>query len=263
MSQGPSTNIAKDIDAGNGILYYATTPYTSFASALTGTRWRKFGMMKDQVYIQVAREYLEFYSGVPSSKQAEYVTSEDVMMGGTALEGRPGILAQLLGGMEVVRTTKASSPAPSTVQTGSTKTSIIFADITGYAAHDEIKVGTQYGRIASIDTATDTATLYEGLDGDEDPTPGDVIAKVDTSAITLGTLTAPEYLSLKFSHEMIGGYGSFDFIILKAQIRSNFDVNFQDNTKTPESIGYGFTASAIRDTTIESGNTAYWQWTQS
>jgi hypothetical protein len=266
MSQNASTRCALDIDAGNGILYFVDEPFSSFSSAIASTKWRKLGMMKDQVNLQVPREFLEFYSGVPSALQAQYVTAEDVMLGGNLLEGSPENVARILGGMDLTYTTKASSPVPTTVLTGSTKSSIIVADSTGYAAGDQIQVGTgasaQYGRIRSIDTATDTFTLYEGLDNDVTPDPGAAVAKVDQVYFDLGTLTAPDYIALKFSHTFLGGYGSFDLYILKAQIKSNFDTNFQDNTKTPESIGYGFQAMSIKDPEVESGKTARWLYTQ-
>jgi hypothetical protein len=259
-NQPSAALIGADITAGNGVLYYAPTFFTSFTDAKASTAWRKMGMMKSAANIGISREYLEFFSGVPAALVQTYITAEDITISGDLLEGRPENIARILGGVNLVRTVKASAPAPTTVAASSTKTLINLTSATGYKAGDEIRVGAappyQYGRIKTL--TGNAATLYQGLDLDITPTPGDEVAKVDTSTMDLGALAAPANVALKFSYTMLGGYGSFDLIVLKAQFKSNFDLAFQDNTRTPEGIGFSFTATGIKDADVEGGIIAQW-----
>lgn len=268
-TQSPSTLVPADIDLGGAIVYFAPQAFSSFSSAQSSTKWRKMGLLKEGVTLDVTREIIEFYSGFPARLQKTYVSAEDVRASGQILETNVRNIARVLGIPEsaLTVTVKATSPAPATVGTGSTTASIVFSDITGYAVDDEIRVGNsgtyQYGRIKSINTGTDTATLYEGLSGDTIPTVGHAIAKVDTIAVDFGALTNPQDVALKISHTYPGGYGSYDIIILKAQMTGNLSVLWGDNTQTPDSIGVPFEIRAIADPDVESGKTARWVATQS
>lgn len=264
-TQSPSTLVASDIDLGGCILYYAPTSFTTFTDAIAATSWRKFGMMNEGVQLDLTREMIRFFSGFPARLQKQYVSSEDLRISGQMLEVTVRNAARGLGGLTVVETVKTTSPAPATVATGSTKSSIVFDDITGYAVDDEIRVGNsgsyQYGRIRSINTATDTATLYEGLSGDTVPTVGHAIAKIDTSYVELGSLTEPADIAIKISHTLPGGYGSYDMYVIKAQMTGNLSMNWGDNTQTPGTISIPFEVSAIADPDVESGKTARWIFT--
>lgn len=258
-SQGASTLVGADITAGNGILYYAPTSFPDYTTAKASTKWRKLGLTEG-LNFKLTRQFLDFYSGVPAGLQQTFVTAEDAMFSGNLLEGSPVNMALILGGLNLIRTVKAGSPAPTTAASASTKTLINFTSATGYKAGDEIQVGAQFGRIKSFNGLA--ATLYQGLDGDAAPTTGDVIAKVDTSTIDLGLLSAPANVALKLSHTIIGGYGSYDMYMLKAQFRSDLDSTWQDNTKTPAAVSFPFSASAIKDTAVENGLLVRWEYNQ-
>lgn len=264
-SQAASTNVPLDISLGNAILYYSDTPYTTFSSAIAGTKWRKFGLLKDTARLEASKEFAEFYSGFPSTLQQRYVTSESLKITGELLEVNPRNAARILGGPTVTETVKASSPAATTVATGSTKTVINVASATGYAAGDEIRVGNsgsyQYGRIKSI--ATNAITLYEALSDDALPTTGHAVAKIATVYYDTGLLSLPATISCKLSHTFTGSKFTLDMYILSAQIAGNLAMAFADNTKTPDAVGMPFELDSIADTTIEAGATSRWYWSQS
>lgn len=264
-TQSPSTLVASDIDLGGAIVYFSDTAFDTFTNAIASTKWRKIGLLKEGVQLDVTREVIEFFSGFPARLQKQYVSAEDVRLSGQILETNVRNIARVLGygDSDLTVTLKTTSPAPATSATGSTKTSIVFDDITGFAVDDQIKVGNQYGRIKTIDTGTDTATLYEGLSGDATPSVGDAISKVDTIAVDFGALTNPRDVAMKISHTMPGGYGSYEIIVLKAQMTGNITALWGDNTQTPDSIGIPFELRAIADPDVESGKTARWISTQS
>lgn len=264
--QGPSTLNPNDIDLGGAILYYSTVPYTTFDDAVAGTAWRKFGLMDQGIQMNNPAEYTRFYSGFPARLQKLYKTTDELQISGNLLEVTIRNLARVFGGLTVTDTVKTTAPAPATVGTGSTKTSIIFDDITGFAVNDEIRVGDseanyQFGRIKRINTSTDTATLYEGLSGDAVPTVGHAIAKVGSSRIILGTNTNPVNFSAKLSHVMPGGTGSYDLYILNAQMDGSPQTTWADNQPTPSPVSIPFSFSAIADDEIENGATAAWDFT--
>jgi hypothetical protein len=264
-SQSPSTLVPSDIDLGNCILYYAPSPFTSFAAALAATTWRKFGLMKEGVKVDVSKVIQEFYSGYPSKLQQQYVSGEDFRVMGECLEVNPRQMARVLGGPSITETVKTTAPGATTVATGSTKTVVQVASATGYAVGDEIRVGDagsyQYGRIKSI--SGNALTLYEALSGDTNPTTGHAVAKIDTSYFDLGGLTLPESMGIKISHTLPGGYGSYDWYVLKAQMTGNLSINWQDNNQNPDANGMPFELRALSDPDVESGNTVRVHWTQS
>lgn len=266
-NQPASTLVASDFDAGNSILYYATSPFTTLAAAKASTAWRKFGLIGEGARFSIATQELNFYSGFPSGLQKKYYTAQDVMIAGNLRETEPRKLALVMGGVTITETVHASSPAPTTVGTGSTKTSIVVADSAGYAVDDQIRVGNsgsyQYGRIKTIDTGMDTFTLYEGLSGDTIPTVGHAVAKIDNSSFPIGNLSAPADIAVKLSKTTIGGYGTYDIYILKAQITPNVEINYSDDVQAAEKIGIPFTLTGIKDDAVENGAIAFWDWNHS
>jgi len=263
-NQASSTLVASDFDAGNSILYYAPAPFTTLASAVAATTWRKFGLIGDGAKFSVNTQELSFYSGFPSGLQKKYFTSQDVMITGNLRETEPRKLATIMGGVTITETVHASSPAPTVVATGSSKILVAVGSVVGYAVHDQIRVGNsgsyQYGRIKSINTSTDEFTLYEALSGDTIPTIGHAVAKIDRTYYPIGNLSAPADIAVKLSKTTIGGYGTYDIYILKAQITPNIEINYSDDTQTAEKIGVPFTLSGIKDDAVESGAIAFWDW---
>lgn len=264
-SQAPSTLVPADITLGNCVLYYAPTHFTSFSSAIAATTWRKFGLMKEGVRLDAGKEFAEFFSGYPARLQQQYCSSEDIRLTGEMLEVNPRNAARVLGGLSITETVKASSPAATTVATGSTKSVVNVASATGYAAGDEIRVGNsgsyQYGRIKSI--ATNAITLYEALSGDATPTTGHAVAKIDTVSYDMGTLTLPANIGAKLSYTCVGSKFALDFYILKAQMTANLTMSWQDNTQTPDALGLPFELRGLSDPDVESGAVARWRWAQS
>lgn len=259
-SQAPATLIAGDILLGNAIAYYTPTPFTDWSTARSSTAWRKLGYMKDGLKIDHTREPQEFIDGYPASPIAKYISYEELSVSGSMMEFEPRRIAQLLGGLEISETVFASSPSPTTVASGSTKTSIIVADSTGYAVDDEIRVGNsgsyQYGRIKAIDTGTDTITLYEGLSGDTTPTVGHAVAKIEEEYFTIGTLALPAYIGIKVVKTMSNGKGSGELIIPRAQAVGTLSLDFQSNVKTFDGVGLPFTVTAATDASITGGGLA-------
>lgn len=264
-SQAPSTLIASDIDLGNAIVYYCDTSFSTFTAAAASTKWRKLGLLNEGVQIEFAKEPLEFYSGAPAKLQQTYYISEGLQLSGQIMEVNPRNIARIMGGLTITETVKTSSPAATTVATGSTKSVVKVASSTGYAVDDEIRVGNsgsyQYGRIASI--SGNDITLYEDLSGDANPTTGHAVAKIDTTSFEYGALAAPSNVGLKIIKTMIGGYGSWALYIAKAQFDANTSMAFGDNTQSLEGIGMPFTVKAISDPNVESGKLAKWIFTQS
>lgn len=267
-TQLPSTIVASDIDVGNSIVEFCAAAFTD-SSALTtaeaSTKWRGLGILKDGATLDVSKTSLEFYSGFPAKTQQVYFSSEEIRLSGTLLECPPRKIALALGSPSLSETVYASSPSPATVATGSTKTLVNFSSATGYAVDDEIRVGTgsyQYGRIQSI--ATNAVTLYEGLSGDANPTTGHAIAKIKDTYFDLGDIATPANIALRLKKTMVGGYGSYIITIPNAQMDGNMSATYQDNQQNPnEGIGFPFVAKAISKSTVESGKTARWRFTQS
>lgn len=257
-NQNPSTIVGSDIDLGNCIVYYSSTHFTSFSSAQSSTKWRKLGILKEGCQLDIPKEILEIFSGYPATLQQQFINAEDLQLSGQILEVTPRKLALIFGGLTVTETVKASSPAPTTVATGSTKTVVNVASATGYVAKDEIRVGNsgsyQYGRIKSI--AGNALTLYEGLSGDSNPTTGHAVAKIDTAYFETGALATPANVGIKISKTLVGGWGSYDIIIPKAQFSGDASMAFQDNTKSAEPMGVPFALKALSDPDVESGKTA-------
>lgn len=266
-NQASSALVPSNLDAGNAVLYYAPSPFSSLAAAVASTAWRKFGLIGEGVNFKLGTTELKFYSGVPSGLVKKYYTSQEVMLSGKLLETEPRKLAMLMGGQTITETVHASSPAPTVVATGSTKSVVAVASVTGYAVGDEIRVGNvgsyQYGTISSINTSMDEFILYEGLSGDTIPTIGHAVAKINRAYFPVDNLTAPTDIAIKLSKTTIGGYGSYDLYLLKAQITPNVDVNYNDNTQTPEAIGVPFTLEGIKDPAVENGTISFWDWHQS
>lgn len=264
-SQSPSALIPSDISLGNCILYYCPTHFTSFTAAKSSTKWRKLGLMQEGVDVQGPQEIAQFFSGMPSKIVQQYVTGQNLSITGSLLELNIRNLSRVLGGLTVSETVKASSPSPTTVATGSTKSVINVASATGYAAGDEIRVGDsgsyQYGRIKSI--SSNAITLYEGLDGDANPTTGHAVAKIDTSYVDIGQNPLPAYIALKASYTLTGGYGEMNMYLIKAQMTGGLSMRFADNTQSPEPIGLPFTAQALSDADAESGNVVRIEFTKS
>ena len=263
-NQLPSTLVPLDINLGNCILYYSPSAFTSFSSAISSTAWRKFGLMKDGIKVDVTKQVAEFFSGYPATVQQQYVNSEDLRISGQILEVNPRNLARVLGGLSVSETVKASSPAATTVATGSTKTVVNFGSVSGYAVGDEVRVGNsgsyQYGRIKSI--AGNAVTLYEGLSGDANPTTGHAIAKIDTVTYDMGTNTLPANIACKLSYTCTGSKWALDLYILKCQMIADVSMAWQDNTQNYEALGVPFDLRALSDAAVESGATARWRWAQ-
>lgn len=260
-SQAPSTLIASDIDLGGCVLYYAPVTFSTFSAAIASTKWRKFGLMKEGVQLDITKEIQEFFSGYPAKLQQQYVSTEDLRISGQLLETNPRNLARVLGGLTITETVKSASPSATTVATGSTKSVVNVASASGYAAKDEIRVGNsgsyQYGRIKSINS--NALTLYEDLSGDTNPTTGHAVAKIDTTSFDLGLNALPANIAFKLSHTLAGGYGTYDLYCLNAQMTGNLSVLFADNTRSPEPIGLPFELRAISDAAVESGAVARWQ----
>ena len=262
-TQAVSSNIANFIDIGNAIVYAAPTALTSFSSAVSSTKWRKLGILKNGCQIDRTLEQLAFKSGSPLRDVKILYTQEELKLSGELLEIYPENLARATG-LTLTYTTKASSPAPTTVATGSTKTVINVASATGYAVDDHIKVGNsgseQYGVIASI--AGNALTLYEGLSNDANPTTGHAVAKIDKAYVAFGSLSAPTDIALKISKTLTGGYGTLDFYVLKANSEGNFTMAWADNNGTVEGVGVPFSFKAIADTAVENGELARAYFTQ-
>jgi len=266
-TQSPSTLVPTDIDLGNSIVYYKDSAITSFSSAKSETGWRKLGLLKEGAQLDVAKEMVEFYSGFPAVLQKQFVQSEDLRISGQILEINPRAVARILGlapSSDATETVKASSPAPTTVASGSTASVVEVADATGYAVGDEIRVGNsgsyQYGRIRSINS--NTITLYEVLSNNTAPTVGHAVAKVDETYFDFGATTVPNDISIKISHTLPGGYGACDLYILKAQMTGNTSILYPDNTQSQDGNGMPFELRAISDADVESGKTARWYWNQ-
>lgn len=262
-AQLPSTITGADLDLGNAILYFNPTPFQTLAAAVAATTWRKLGLMGEGVRFNVNTNEVKFYSGFPASLQQKYYASQDVMIAGKLLELEPRKIAMLMGGATLTETVHATSPAPTTVATGSTKTAIKCASVTGYAVNDQIRVGTgtyQYGRVQAIDTVTKTLTLYEGLSGDAVPTVGQAVAKILRTYFPIGNLSAPASIAAKISKTTIGGYGTSDIYILKAQVTPQTEMVYTDDNQTPEKLGMPFTLEGIKDPNVENGAIAFWDW---
>lgn len=263
-SQAPSTNVPQFIDIGNAIVYYAPSPQTSFSNAQAATNWRRLGVMKSGVQVQISKELVDVRSGTPQRLIKRFYTQDNLMVSGELLECSPFNLSRLLGGATLTSTVKASAPAATTVATGSTKSVIKVASASGYAADDLIRVGDsapyQYGVIKTI--AGNDLTLYEGLDGDATPTTGHALAKVDTMALAFGQVAAPASVSLKLSKTMVGGFGTIDLYILNCLAEANTTLGWQDNG-TQEPVGMPFSFEAVSDPDIEGGSFAQALWTQS
>lgn len=263
-TQAPASNLTDFIDLGNAVVYYAPTHFTSFSSAVSATTWRKFGILKTGSQLQIEKAKIDIRSGVPQRIVKTFFTQEDMRVSGEIMEFTPFNLSRVLGGLSLTVAVLSSSPSATTVGTGSTKTVVNFASITGYAVGDLIRVGNsgsyQYGVIKSI--SGDDATLYEALDGDATPTVGHAIAKVDTIKQNIGSVATPTDVAVKISKTIVGGAGSLDIYMIKANADGNLSIDWQDNG-TVEAVGLPFNFQAIGDPDVESGALAQVIFTQS
>jgi hypothetical protein len=267
-TQVPSILIPSQIDLGNPVVYIAETNFSSFTAAAAATSWRKLGVLKDGAALEHILEKLEVYSGVPQRKVATFFTKEDLKLSGQMGEFSATNLARTMGMnlTDITTTVKASSPAPTTVATGSTKTVINVADAAGYAVDDEIRVGNasnnyQFGVIKSI--SDDAITLYEGLSGDTNPTTGHAVAKVDTRSLIIGALASPNYKAIKVAKTLVGGYGTINLYLPKVEADGNWTINWQDGGGNVDSVGIPFMFDAVSDPDVESGALAQAIFTQS
>lgn len=141
---------------------------------------------------------------------------------------------------------------------------IELTSATGYAVGDEIEVTTgstkQYGYIKSIDG--DEITLYEGLSSNTTPSAGDAVAKVESKTISIGALASPADIAIKVSKTLVGGYGTKDVYLLKAQASSEMVMSWPDGQGNIDVVGLPFQFDAIADDQIESGKIAHVVFTQ-
>lgn len=261
VSQAASTVYKGDIDLGNALVYVNSSAFTSFSSAIAATSWQKIGLLNGALNINHSIEKVEFSSGTPAKLQQTYYTNERLRVDGNMLEFNPTNLSLILGGPTITRTVHASSPSPTTVATGSTASVLELASATGYAVGDELRIGDttyQYGRIASI--SSDTVTLAQALPST--PTVGHAVAKVNGSTMDIGAVSAPSDVAIKVSKTLIGGYGSYDLYILKAQFDGNVTLSFLDNNPNLEGIQMPFAFDAISDPDVESGKLARYSFSQ-
>lgn len=265
-SQLPSSNLPDFLDLGNLIAYIAPKKL-SFSAAAAATDWRKLGMLKSGLQLQNTKTSVDIKSGVPQRLIRRFFTEEVLKVAGELMEITPFNLSRALGGLTITTTVKSSSPAPTTVATGSTKSAIICASVAGFKAGDLICVGTpgsgteQFCVIQSIDTGTETITPIEPLSLDTDPTTSAAVSKVDKQSIAFGSVASPQTVSLKLSKTMLGGVGTLDIYILNAQAEANSTLSWDDNG-TVNPVGIPFSFEALSDPTIESGNTAQAVFTQ-
>lgn len=262
-SQAVSTNISNHIDIGNAIVYVSKAAKSSFSSAKSATDWRKLGILKDGLVLDRAIEKIEFRSGVPLTLQKQYFVSEAINISGQILEFNAANLARVAG-LSVSRTVKASSPAPTTVASGSTKSVINFTSVTGYAVDDLIQVGNsgseQYGVIKSISGTA--VTLYEALDNDTNPTTGHAIAKVDVENVDFGNVSAPPEIAIKIVKTLVGTGDAFEVYVLKAQSDGSLSLNWADGGATVEGVGIPFSFAGLSDALVESGKVMRMGFTQ-
>jgi hypothetical protein len=253
-SQAPASNLTNFLDVGNAIVYYSKTPKVSFAAAEAATDYRKLGMLSN-VSLEVAREVIKIRSGFPQRTVKQFFSAEDVRLNGEMLEISPFNINRALGGPTMTITTLTSSPAATTVASGSTKSIVNVASAAGYAPNDIIEVGNttkQYGVIKSI--STNAITLVEALDGDVNPTTGHAVAKVDKIKQSAGQIASPDEVSLKIVKTLAGGAGTIEYYILKAQIEGTLSFSYTDNTAA-EPVGMPFSFEALSDAAVESGAT--------
>ena len=253
-AQLPASNVARYLDIGNAIVYIAKAKKTSFSSAVSATDYRKLGVLESGLQIDVSKAQVQIKSGVPQRLIKTFYTEENMRISGAMLEFSPFNLSRALGGLALTVTTKSSSPAATTVATGSTKTVVNVASSSGYAVGDLIEVGNtgakQYGVIASI--SGNALTLVEALDNDANPTTGHAVAKVDTVKMNGGAIAAPTEISLKISKTMTGGFGTLDVYILNAIADGNVSFGWRDNGNVdPSSIPFAF--DSLSDANVESG----------
>lgn len=263
-TQAPSSNFKDFIDIGNAIVYFAPSAFTSFSSAASATTWRKLGILKQGVNLNVEKARVDVKSGVPQRLVKTFYTEEMLRVAGEIMEVTPLNISRVLGGVSITTAVKASSPAATTVATGSTKTVVNFTSATGYAVGDLIRTGNasnnyQYGVIKSI--SGNAVTMVEALDGDASPTTGHAIAKVDTMKLNMGSVATPANIALKISKTMVGDVGTLDFYLPNVIADGNTTFNWGDNG-TVEPVGLPFLFEAISDPDVESGATAQLIWTQ-
>lgn len=254
-TQNVSTLIPQDIDFGNAIIYYSDTTFSTFASAVSATTWRKLGQMKDGVQVDIARDFATVHSGFPAKVVKRYIASEALNIAGSIAEFNPFNLSRVLGGLTQTIALKASAPTPTTTVSGATKSIVKVASATGFAVGDLIKVGTQYGRIKSI--ATVFFTLYEDLSGDANPTVGDAVSKVETASMKIGSLAAPVEYGIKIAKTMVGAPFTWNLYIPRGIFVGNPSLVFPDNNASPtDALGVPFNIEALADADIEGGNLA-------
>lgn len=257
-NQAPSTNLSKTIDLGNAIVYYAKTPKTSFSSAGSATDWRKLGMLKNGVQLDISKAVVDVKSGVPQRLVARFFTEETLKVAGELMEITPFNLSRALGELGITATVKATGPSPTTVAAGSTKSSVVCAAVTGFKVDDLICVGTpgsgseQFAVIKGIDVPTKTFTFYEPLDGDVDPTTGAAVSKVDKMSLPLGTVAAPKNIALKIVKTSVSGWMNYTLYIPTAVAEGNLSLAFNDNGNV-DTIGIPFSFEAMSDAQVENG----------
>lgn len=251
-SQAPSTNFAKYLDIGNAIVSYSPLAKSSIAAAQAATDWRKLGVLKSGIQIAIAKQVVDIVSGTPKKLQKRFFTDESMKITGDLLELSPFNLSRVLGGATITTTLKASAPAPTTVASGSTKSSVICAAVTGFTVDKLVKVGSQFGVIKAINTGTKTLTFYEDLDGDTNPTVAEAVSQVATMTIAMGGVAAPTNCALKISKTSVSGMGSFDLYILSALADGSTNLNYADgDNNDPVSLPFSF--DAVSDPLVEDG----------
>jgi hypothetical protein len=260
--QAASSLFTKSVDAGNLVVYYSTTVFTSFSGAIASTKWRKLGLLTG-CQLEISTEKLQFQSGTPRTLVEQIQTALGLRITGGAFEFRPIILALALGllGSDITYALKTGSPTPTTTVTGATKTSVIVSDATGFEADRLIKVGSGYGIIKTI--SGNTLTLYEGLDTDTDPTVGDAVSEVDTSTMDVGGLGSANHIALKLTKTIVSSsVDAYSIYVPKAQADPNISMNFADGDST-EKVSIPFAFDALSDPDVESGKLARCVFTQS
>ena len=262
-TQNPSTNVPSYLDLGNAIVYYSSSTFTSFANAVSSTTWRKLGVLRAGVSVDLAKSSVDIKSGVPQRLVKRFFVEETLKVSGEMMEISPFNLARALGGLPPTVAVKSASPAATTVASASTKAVVKVASSSGYAVDDLIRVGNvgsyQYGVIKTI--SGNDLTLYESLDGDANPTTGHAVAKVDTMSYAFGSVATPADISLKISKTLVAGFGTMDLYIPKANAEANMTLNWEDNG-TPNSVALPFSFEAVSDSSVESGNLAQVIFTQ-